>query len=125
MSEYIDREAMMDILWNRAEEMSDILCDELIHIEPSLKWIPFRSRELDEEEKADHPEWDCMMCSPLPDDGQRILVTIKCRNHEAVQFDEFYNDSDGCYLDSGYELVDEAIAWMPLPEPYKEDNDAL
>lgn len=30
-------------------------------------------------------------------------------------------EGDCYYLDSGYELGEEAIAWMPLPEPYKED----
>lgn len=42
------------------------------------------------------------------------------RGHEEVQQDEFYSD-DGCYLDSGYAIGAEAVAWMPLPEPYKEE----
>ena len=87
--------------------------DEMPH------WIPFETRPLTEEEKEEHPEWDCILDCKLPDDGQRILVAIRIRGHEEVQQDEFYSD-DGSYLDSGYEIGTEAIAWMPLPEPYRE-----
>jgi len=82
------------------------------------QWTPFKTRPLTEEEKEDHPEWDCILDCRLPDDGQAILVSINVRGHENVQYDEFFTD-DGCYLDSGYEIGTEAIAWMPLPEPYK------
>lgn len=82
----------------------------------AVKWIPFRVRELDEEEKADHPEWDWILDGELPEDGQRILVNVKFKGHESVQMDEYYDD-DGCYLDSGYEIGTEVTHWMPLPEP--------
>jgi hypothetical protein len=82
------------------------------------KWIPFKTRPLTKEEKEEYPEWDSILDCELPEDGQEILVTIKNRNHEPVQYDEFYKD-DGCYLDSGYEIGTEATAWMPLPEPWE------
>lgn len=91
-------------------------------IEPEPKWIPFKTRPLTEEEKEDHPEWDRILDCKLPDDGQRILVSIDLRGYEEVQQDEFYSD-DGSYLDSGYEIGTEAVAWMPLPEPYREEGD--
>lgn len=87
---------------------------------PEQRWIPFKTRPLTEEEKEEHPEWDCILDCKLPDNGQRILVAIRIRGHEEVQQDEFYSD-DGSYLDSGYEIGTEAVAWMPLPEPYKGD----
>lgn len=86
-------------------------------IDPA-KWIPFKTRPLTEEEQDEHSEWDCILDCKLPDDGQRILVSINLRGHEGVQQDEFYSD-DGCYLDSGYEIGTEAVAWMPLPEPWR------
>ena len=86
------------------------------------KWIPFTTRPLTEEEKEEHSEWDSILDCKLPDYGQRILVSISVRGHECVQYDEFYMD-DGCYLDSGYEIGTEAVAWMPLPEPYKESEE--
>lgn len=86
------------------------------------RWIPFKTRPLTEEERDEHPEWDCILDCKLPDDGQRILVSISLRGHEEVQQDEFYSD-DGSYLDSGYEIGTEAVAWTPLPEPYKGGKD--
>lgn len=90
--------------------------------QPEPKWIPFKTRPLTEEEKEEHPEWDCILDCKLPDDGQAILVSINVRGHERVQYDEFFTD-DGSYLDSGYEIGTEATAWMPLPEPYEGDSD--
>lgn len=97
-----------------------MLIDKIEHaptVEPEQKWIPFKSRPLTEEEKEDHPEWDFILDGKLPEDGQRILVNVKYRGHEAVQYDEYYDD-DGCYLDSGYEIGTEVTAWMPLPKAY-------
>ena len=85
-----------------------------------VKWIPFSVRDLDEEEKENHPDWDCILDGELPEDGQRILVNVKFKGHESVQMDEFYSDCDGSYLDSGYEIGTEVTHWMPLPEPPKD-----
>ena len=82
-------------------------------------WIPFKTRPLTEEEKEEHPEWDCILDCKHPDDGQAILVTIEIDGRRWVNYDEYYEDG-GSYLDSGYEICTEATAWMPLPEPYKE-----
>lgn len=87
------------------------------------RWIPFKTRPLTKEEKEEHPEWDGILDCKLPDDGQRILVNISVRGHESVQYDEFYRQYDGSYLDSGYEIGTEATAWMPLPEPYKAESE--
>lgn len=81
------------------------------------QWIPFTTRPLTEEEKEEYLGWDRIFDCELPNDGQRILVSVSLRGHECVQYDEFYTD-DSCYLDSGYEIGTEAVAWMPLPEPY-------
>ena len=88
-------------------------------IDAEPRWIPFKARELTDEEKEEHPEYCFIFDCQMPEDGQRILVSIDGAGHERVQLDEFYED-DGIYLDSGYEIGREAVAWMPLPEPYKE-----
>ena len=91
--------------------------------QPELWRIPFKTRPLTKEEKEEHPEWDGILDCKLPDDGQRILVNVSVRGHESVQYDEFYTDTDdGNYLYSGYEIGTEATAWMPLPEPYREER---
>ena len=84
---------------------------------PAQQWISFKSRPLTAEEKEEHPEWDFILDCPLPDDGDAILVSTK----KYVAEDAFYNDEDGAYLDSGWVIGEDVIAWQPLPEPFKEE----
>ena len=56
-----------------------------------------------------------MLDCKMPDDGQEILVT----NGETTWQDTCFIDSNGYYLDGGYDWID-IMAWMPLPKPYKE-----
>ena len=56
----------------------------------------------------------------MPEEDQDILICTKSGN---VQFDTMEYDCDGYYLDSGYGIGDEVIAWMPLPEPYRKDDE--
>ena len=91
-------------------------------------WIPVKWHKLTEEEKAEegYPEdWAVHIDSLMPDDGQEILLTVKYTNRRTgsteyyVEKDTCFNDGDGYYLDSSYDWIDDVIAWMPLPEPYK------
>ncbi len=126
MAEYIDRDALIehmkkDPLFDLVEQygVTDVIESfPTADVQP-VKWIPFRVRDLDEEEKADHPGWDWILDGELPEDGQRVLVNVKFKGHESVQMDEYYDD-DGCYLDSGYEIGTEVTHWMPLPKPPKD-----
>lgn len=86
-------------------------------LHPAPEWNKFTTREPDAEEREMHPDWECVLTGRIPDDGQRILVLVKYSAHETVQMDEFCYDTDGYYLDSGYDLVSEATHWRPLPEP--------
>ena len=87
------------------------------------KWIPVKWHEItdEEREREGYPkDWACHLDSIMPYDGQRILITTK---GGFVELDECYSD-DGCTfsLDSGYDWVDDVVAWMPLPEPYKAEG---
>ncbi|BBF41985.1 hypothetical protein lbkm_0665 [Lachnospiraceae bacterium KM106-2] len=76
-------------------------------------WIKFTT-EYDEERGV-----QVINCT-LPEDGQEVLVT----NGRDVWEDTFCNDcDDGCYFDNGYDIISEVIAWMPKPEPYKEEQE--
>lgn len=77
-----------------------------------IEWIPFKVRELTDEEKNMYPEWDYIFDCPLPEDEQEILVS---RNGD-VFMDTFFYDNC-CYLDSGY-MIENGMAWMPKPKPY-------
>ena len=85
-----------------------------IRTEAVQEWIPFTRRPMTEEEQKDYPNCTFMFDCVLPDDGDEILVS----NRRFVWMDTFCSDIDGCYLDGGDD-IDEDMAWMPLPEPYK------
>ena len=87
------------------------------------KWIPFEQRKADDEEKEYWLEnygieIEYMLCGNLPDNDEEILVS--CNGH--VMTDTFMYDCGECYLDSGCEIIEEATAWMPLPQPYKKEG---
>lgn len=105
----------------KAERIRETIKMAITALRSHREWIPFKTRELEAEEKKEHPEWEYVLCGHLPKDGQKILVSVKkwAAGYEAVRQDEFYTDSDGCCLDSEYEIGKEATAWMPLPEPYR------
>lgn len=80
-------------------------------------WIPFTQRKLTEEEKEEiGTEYDYMLDCKLPEEDEEILVTYA---NGTVGEDIFMCDGSDCYLDSGNDFITEAIAWQPLPEPYK------
>ena len=57
-----------------------------------------------------------MYSNPIPDGEQDILVA----DGGNVWLDIFINEGDeGCYFDSGREIVPNFTHWMPLPEPPK------
>lgn len=71
----------------------------------------------------------------LPSKNGEYLVWYDCGNGEkgcmVVNFDagigsfgDWYSQYDSCtlgFLDSEFIYCDTAIAWMPLPEPYREE----
>ena len=81
-------------------------------------WIPFEMREMDEEEKrCNGVEDGYILNCPLPDEDEEILVTY---SNGTVDVDIFMCDGNECYLDSGNDLVTEAIAWRKKPAPYQK-----
>lgn len=89
------------------EEMSKSmdLLKELANKADSFEWIPFEIE-------------DGFLYCQIPDDDDDILVT----DGKVVWHDTWIEDDDGYVLDSGYELY-KCLAWMPLPKPYKENED--
>ena len=84
------------------------------------QWIPIKWHNItdEERERESYPkEWVTYLDSEMPEDGQEILVQTK---HGDIRWDVCYIE-DGFSLDSGWDWVDDIIAWMPLPQPYKEE----
>lgn len=93
---------------------------DIVDRQPKVgEWIPFTERKLTTEEKEEmNTEYDYILDCKLPDNDEEILV---CSKFGHVFLDTFINDCDGCYLDSGYDFIEDALAWMPLPAPYNAD----
>ena len=120
MNNLISRQAAIEglkktLLFRLNPELAERVRHYLESVPAANDWIPFR-----QEQDSDTGLWE--WCEPLPKENQHILVTIAIEGHEPVQDDYWYTDGSGCYLDSGYDIGTEAVAWMPLPEPYKEDT---
>lgn len=85
------------------------------------KWIPVSWHEITEEERAENgypKDWDVFIDCEMPSDEEEILVTTR---YGRVEKDVCYEDGEFS-LDSGYDWVDDIVAWQPLPEPYKESE---
>lgn len=91
-----------------------------------MEWIKIKTRPATEEEQKEFTcagefdevgfVYDCQ----LPDDGQEVLITTCFGTVEKVTF---YRDSYyGCYFEQ-YEDAGDVLAWMPLPLPYKAENE--
>lgn len=109
--------------WKLAEPFHEGIASGLqIAIEATEKqpkvgeWIPFKEKEADEEEREVYG-CDMILIGELPEEDEDILVTYASGK---VDSDAFLREGYECYLDSGAQFISEAIAWMPLPEPYKE-----
>ena len=84
------------------------------------RWIPVKYHELTEEERKEclfSADIKYMIDCELPDDEQEIIVT----DGRHVWVDTCIVN-DGYALDSGHDWIEDVIAWMPLPEPYRESE---
>lgn len=91
-----------------------------------MGWIKVTQRPMTDEEKdmltmdeldelIDYEIYDCV----LPEDGQEVLITTRSGN---VISTTFWHDESGCFFEN-YEEDGDVLAWMPLPEPYKEEEE--
>lgn len=69
-------------------------------------WIPF---------EAEVNDGYLTLVGTIPDENQEILIT----DGKSVFTDTFMADGREFYLDSGWAIIDDIIAWQPLPEPYE------
>lgn len=73
------------------------ICNELKNVPSAQQWIPVSER--------------------LPDEDASVLASIK--NHS---FEVAVGEIDGevFWIVDGFIPLDDVIAWMPIPEPFKE-----
>ena len=98
------------------EHYAYIRCKQLVERQPKVgEWIPCSKR--------------------LPEETGEYLVWYDCGDEEGcmvVNFDagigsfgDWYDDYDNItlgFVDSEFIYFETAVAWMPLSEPYKEDE---
>lgn len=106
---------------NQINEALDLVFKAL----EQTRWIPVKWHiKTEVEEYEQYPEGVVMLDCPMPAEGEDVLITIKGKSGQVwVEKDTVLKDEDGWYTDGGYEWVDDIIAWMPLPEPYRESED--
>lgn len=100
-------------------EVTNAIIETAKALQPQPKtehWTPVKFRPLTDEEQEEYPDYCYMADCLMPDDGEEILVSTK---YGRVEKDECRFD-DGYYLDSGYDWQTDIVAWMPLPEAYKD-----
>lgn len=96
-------------------------------IEAMQPWRVITKRPMTFVEKKDYAEsigWeiaeeDAFIYGNLPEDGKEVLV---CTWYGHIYIDTLYSDDQGCYFEDAGD-IEGVIAWMPLPEPYKEAKD--
>lgn len=85
-------------------------------VTPMQNWIPIITREPTEEEKEDYfkqngEELCYMIDSPMPDNGQEVLVSVGDTVGEDIFDEDFWNFE-------GWD-IDDIDAWMPMPLSYQ------
>ena len=109
MSDYCDR------LWKIAYERGKA--------ESKAEWIPVMWHEITDAEREENGyprEWVVLIDCEMPCDGQEILVQT---TNGYIRWDVCYEDGEFS-LDSGLDWVEDIVAWMQLPKPYREDGEA-
>ena len=94
---------------------------ELKEIREQTRWILVKWHiKTEVEEYEQYPEGAVMLDCPMPEEKEEVLITIKGKNGQVwVEKDVALKDEEGWYTDGGYDWVDDIIAWMPLPNPYR------
>ena len=76
------------------------------------------------------PEQHWILCSDrLPEENGQYLITVKYK-HVNDSYEDVYAEH-GEWLDGEWDMfcfghcgeVEDIIAWLPLPEPYREERD--
>lgn len=95
-------------------------------IEALQPWREITKRPMTDEERADCEERlgcdiedeDAVIFENLPEDGKAVLV---CTRYGYIYIDTLFSDYQGCFFEDAGDM-ESVIAWMPLPEPYKEEG---
>ena len=92
----------------------------IIENQPKIgEWIPIKYHETTDDDGIDKNIYPLFLDCKMPDNGQDILI---CTKGGLIGYDTCFDD-DGYYLDSSFDWIDDVVAWMPLPEPYRPEKE--
>lgn len=87
-----------------SEEYNDAVNIVIEALEQAPKWIP--------------------VIKALPTKGVKVLVQSSYPNLIYVaEIGSFLSQPEGWRTADGYERIEQTVAWMPLPKPYKEETE--
>lgn len=120
----------MDDLISRQTAI-DELCDNCDHVEAVCPHYPCKQYIAIENLPSAQPEQRWIPCSErLPENGRQVLVFARSVHFALAKYDEM-READGKYKKQWvtfdawkpFYTIKEVIAWMPLPEPYKGEQE--
>ena len=85
-------------------------------------WTELTSRLMTDEEKEERglqpEEIANMINSDLPQDGEKVLITVRGTVTQTTFIEEGYGE-----VGFDEEYIEDVTAWMPMPEPYKAESE--
>lgn len=128
----IDADALVAQWEAEAEQVEDVIAKMFIYgaihdvkhaptIDPEPHWIPIKWHTITEEEREreGYPkEWVTYLDCEMPADNESILV----QTHGGYICEDVCYEDGEYSLDSGYDWIEDIVAWMPMPEPWKGDK---
>lgn len=116
-------------VYNDVADRADKWLDEVPAVNASeimsSMWHIIKSRPMTEDEQREHEAlyglrpntYEPIIYIDVPDDGQTVLV---CYENGDMEVDTFYDDWGVYFYDKG--SIKGVVAWMPLPQPPKEEK---